>query len=168
MRKGTGTERTHGPPCSRSHAWGGNSTPLEENADLPGFAPESAHLLLQGVYGDFLHHNDGLHLDGGISEDAAWQRCWRRIAAQSASWYATPSGAVGGSFTAILDEEWRGVLAQSWNSERPLIFAHAVITTTLGVRRAQEIWASITLRMDLWERVQHAGLVGDAEAEGYA
>ena len=77
MRKGTGTERTHGPPCSRSHAWGGNSTPLEENADLPGFAPESAHLLLQGVYGDFPHHNDGLHLNRRIADDAAWQRHWR-------------------------------------------------------------------------------------------
>ena len=30
--------------------------PLEENADLPGFHPERAHLLLQKVYGDFPHH----------------------------------------------------------------------------------------------------------------
>ena len=36
----------------------------------------------------------------------------------------------------------------------------------LGVRRAREIRARITRRMDLWERGQHAGLVGDAEAEG--
>ena len=38
----------------------------------------------------------------------------------------------------------------------------------LGVRRAQEIRASITRRMDLWERGQHAGLVGDSEVEGAA
>ena len=38
----------------------------------------------------------------------------------------------------------------------------------LGVRRACEIRARITRRMDLWERGQHAGLVGDAEAEGAA
>ena len=30
------------------------------------------------------------------------------------------------------------------------------------------IRARITRRMDLWERGQHAGLVGDAEAEGAA
>ena len=38
----------------------------------------------------------------------------------------------------------------------------------VGVCRAQEIRARITRRMDLWERLQHAGLVGDAEAEGAA
>ena len=36
----------------------------------------------------------------------------------------------------------------------------------LGVHRVQEIRARITRRMDLWDRGLHAGLVGDAEAEG--
>ena len=85
---------------------GGDATPPEENTDLPGLQPERAHLLLQGVYGDFPHHNDGSHLDGGIADDAAWQRCWRRLAAQSASWYATTSGAMGRRFMAILVAEW--------------------------------------------------------------
>ena len=76
--------------------------PPEENADLPDFTLEHAHLLLQEVYGDYPHHNDGLHLDGGVADDAIWQRCWRRLAVQSASWYATPYGAVGRRFTAIL------------------------------------------------------------------
>ena len=44
---------------------GGDATPPEENVDLLGFTPERAqHLLLQGAYGDFPYHNDGLHLDG--------------------------------------------------------------------------------------------------------
>ena len=38
----------------------------------------------------------------------------------------------------------------------------------MGVCQAREISASITRRMDLWKRGQHAGLVGDAEAEGAA
>ena len=58
-----------------------------------------------------------------------------------------------------------GVLNRTWNSERPLVFAHVVLTKTLGVCRAREIQASIMRRMDLWERGLHAGLVGDAEAE---
>ena len=53
----------------------------------------------------------------------------------------------------------------SWNSERPLVFAHVVLTKTLGIRRAREIRARITRRIDLWERGQHAGLVGYAEAK---
>ena len=43
-----------------------------------------------------------------------------------------------------------------------------MLTKTLGFHRAQEIRARITRRMDLWERGQHAGLVGDTEAEGAA
>ena len=42
------------------------------------------------------------------------------------------------------------------------------MTKTLGVRRAREILARIARRMDLWERGQHVGLVGDVEAEGAA
>ena len=79
--------------------------PPEENADLLGFTSERAHLLLQEVYGDFLHHNDGSHMDRGIADNAAWQLRWRRLDAQSKSWYTTPSGAVGRRFTAILAAE---------------------------------------------------------------
>ena len=124
------------------------------------------HLLLQGVYGDSPHHNDGTHLDRGIADNAAWQRRWHRLAAKSTSWHATPSGAVGHRFTTILAAEWRGVISRSWNSERPLVFAHVVRTKMLGVYQAWEIRARITRRMDLWERGQHAGLVGDGKAEG--
>ena len=72
---------------------------------------------------------------------------------------------MGRRFTAILAAEWRGVLSQSCNSEIPLVFAHVVLTKTLEIRRAREIRARITRRMDLWERGQHDGLVGDADAE---
>ena len=75
---------------------------------------------------------------------------------------------MGRHFTSILDVEWQGVIDWSWNSDRPLVFAHVVLTKTLGVRRVQEIWAQITRRMDLWERGLHADLVGDTEAEGAA
>ena len=38
----------------------------------------------------------------------------------------------------------------------------------LGIQRAIEIQEQIIRRMELWERGLHAGLVGDAEAEGAA
>ena len=66
----------------------------------------------------------------------------------------------------ILAEEWQEVLDQSWDFNRPLFFTHVVLTKTLSVLRAQEIWVQTTRRMDLWERGFRAGLVGDAEAEG--
>ena len=67
---------------------------------------------------------------------------------------------------AILAVELRGVLSRSWNSKRPLVFAHVFFTKKSGVRRAREIRARISRRMDLWERGIRARLVGDAEAEG--
>ena len=76
--------------------------PPKESANLPDFTLNHAHLLLQEIYRDFLHHNDGLHLDGVVADNAIWQRCWMRLAAQSASWYSTSYGAVSCRFTAIL------------------------------------------------------------------
>ena len=49
---------------------GGRLSPSEENADLPDFTPGSVHLFLREVYGDFQHHNDGLHLNGGVADEA--------------------------------------------------------------------------------------------------
>ena len=72
---------------------------------------------------------------------------------------------MGRRFTAILTTKWRGVLGRSWNSERPLVSAHVILTKTLGIYRAREIRARITRCIDLWERVLHAGLVGDTKAE---
>ena len=118
---------------------GGDMPPLEGNAYLPEFTPGRAHLLFQGLYGYFPHHNDGLDLDRGVTDDAIWQRPWRRLEVQSASWYATPSGEVGCRFMTILASEWRGVLGSTWNSKRPLIFAHIVLTKTFDICRTREI-----------------------------
>ena len=79
-----------------------------------------------------------------------------------------PSGAVGRRFTAILAAERRGVLGRTWKSERPLVFSHIFLTKTLGVHRAKDTQARITRQIDLWEMGLHAGLVGDAKAEGGA
>ena len=48
---------------------GGGVTPQEENTDLTDSTPEYAHLLLQGVYGYFPHHNNGSHIDREFLDD---------------------------------------------------------------------------------------------------
>ena len=140
----------------------------EEVADLKGFTPARAHLSLREVYGDFHQHNDGTHLAGGVPDDATWKSRWRRLAEQSASWYSAPPGKVGLRFTTVLAAEWRGVLGQKWNSKRPLVFAHVVLTKTLGACKSRETRARINRRLDLWERGIRAGLVGNSLAEGRA
>ena len=65
-----------------------------------GFVPAQSHHFLVEVYSDHLHHNNGMHLDGGIADDAIWKRRWKRLFTQSDSWYIMPTGAVGRMFTA--------------------------------------------------------------------
>ena len=89
---------------------GGAPPSTEEGADLQGFTPARAYLLLQEVYGDFPHHNNGTHLSGGDPENETWQSCWEHLAMQSYSCYYTHPGNVVGRFTSVLAAEWRGVL----------------------------------------------------------
>ena len=86
------------------------SPPRKKGADLQGFTPDRAHLLLQKFYGDFLHHSDGTHLSGGVPDDTTWKIRWRRLAAQSDIWYSMPLRKVGRRFTAVLATEWHRVL----------------------------------------------------------
>ena len=66
-----------GQPCA---------PPMEEGSDLMGLTPFQAHELLVEVYGNHLHHNNGNHLYGGVTNDTLWQRRWQRLAAQSTRW----------------------------------------------------------------------------------
>ena len=68
---------------------------------------------MREVYGNFTHHNDGSHLDGGVADDAIWQCRWLRLAAHSDTWYAMPTVSVGRRFMAILAVEWQGVIEWS-------------------------------------------------------
>ena len=60
------------------------------------------------------------------------------------------------------------MINRKWNSERPLVLAHVILTKTLGACKARQIWVRIDRQLELWERGIHAGLVGGALAEGIA
>ena len=65
---------------------------MEESADLKDFTPAKAHLSLRRVYGDSSHHDDRMNLTGEDLDDTIWKIRWKKLAAQSASWYSTPPG----------------------------------------------------------------------------
>jgi hypothetical protein len=137
----------------------------DPGADLPGYTASRADTLLDSVYGDHPHANDGCHLDGSIASDRHWQRRWLRMAQISPTHYDVPKGRVGRRFLATLTREFRGVRERSWNSERPLVFISVILQTKKGVRRAKDIRAWLTNRMDLWDQGFQAALVDDTEAE---
>jgi hypothetical protein len=137
----------------------------DPGADLPGYTLSQADTLLDFVYGDHPHSNDGCHLDGGISSDSVWQRRWKRMVQIAPTHYDAPKGKVGRRFIATLAREFQGIRSRSWNSERPLVFVSVILQKTPGVRRAKDIRRRLTNRMDLWERGFYATLVDDTEAE---
>ena len=42
---------------------------VSNTGDLPGVVLSDVDKLMDKVFGDHVHHNDGTHLDGGISSD---------------------------------------------------------------------------------------------------
>jgi hypothetical protein len=51
--------------------------PEMRDADLEDHELDDVDRLLDSVYGDHIHHNDGTQLNGGIEDDAIWQDHWR-------------------------------------------------------------------------------------------
>ena len=47
---------------------------------------------LMGIYEDTIHRNDGTHLDGGIADDAKFQRLHCRLASVRQDLYEFPDG----------------------------------------------------------------------------
>ena len=62
------------PPATTEQGYvraGGGADPsTEKGTYLQGFTTDRAHMLLREVYGDFLHHKDGMHLTGGFPDEA--------------------------------------------------------------------------------------------------
>jgi hypothetical protein len=137
------------PPLPRDHAAEpeGHRCPARIRRPI---CQASSDQLLDDVYGDWPHHNNGKHLNGGVAEDAAWQRRWRWLVALPTTHYSVPKGKVGRRFIQILAAEFRGVRARTWNSERPLVCVAVVLQTTPGVKRARDIRKRLTHRIDLW------------------
>eukprot|EP00957_Ditylum_brightwellii_P119969 9155723-Ditylum_brightwellii.AAC.1 len=50
------------------------------------------------VYGDTVHLNNGMHMDGGILEDKEWQSWWTLLTAVPSKRYDVPKGPVGRRF----------------------------------------------------------------------
>ena len=141
----------------KSHRGGGGSTGV--------CTISAADKRLDGVYGDHPHNNLGVHLTGGVEDDALWQRLWMRMSQQSTTTYNVPRGRVGRRFVKTLAKEFRGVRDRKWNSERPLVYAKAILQTTPGVKRAKDIRARLEKRMDLWDEHKFRTLVNDVEEE---
>ena len=135
----------------------------DEGADLEEYELTEADALLDSVYGDHAHSNDGRHLNGGIEDDTRWQARWIRMVQHVPQRYVVPRGKVGRRFLIILTSELRGVRERSWNSERPLIFIATMLQREEGIIKAKDIRLMMSQRMDLWEAGHFPALIDNTE-----
>ena len=65
----------------------------------------AANKKLLAVFGDTIHHNNGKHLDGGIVDDAQWQKRWKMVVSTNLPLWYTPKEKVGRQFVQLLASE---------------------------------------------------------------
>jgi hypothetical protein len=117
--------------------------------DLPGVTASDADRKLMEVYGDYIHQNDGSHLDGGIKDDAVWQEHWRKLVILPPQRYDSPSGPVGRRFVRLLTKELEGIHSRKWNSEKFLVFQMVILQRSKEVTGvAGNIKRRLSRRMD--------------------
>eukprot|EP00978_Attheya_sp_CCMP212_P037679 scaffold180012_cov24-Attheya_sp.AAC.1 len=80
-----------------------------------------------GVYGDYMHQNDGMHLGGRIADDKIWQARWQKLVALLTKGYDAPGGHVGCQFIKVLADELEGIRKRKWNSDRFIVFQMAIL-----------------------------------------
>jgi hypothetical protein len=66
--------------------------------DSPGVILTDVDKLMGKVLGDCVNHNDGTHLDGGISSDTNWKDYWKRLIVFPGQKYNLLKGKVGKRF----------------------------------------------------------------------
>ena len=132
--------------------------------DLPGVNITDADRKLMEVYGDYIHQNDGTHLDGGIKDDAKWQERWRKLlVALPSQRYNAPGGSVGRRFVRMLTEEMRGIHSRKHNSEKYIVFQIVILQKSKMVTASGDIKRRIGKRMDSWEAGKFDMLVQETE-----
>jgi hypothetical protein len=63
--------------------------------DSPSATLSDADQMMNTVFGDHIHQNDGTHLDGDIVYNATWQDYWRWLVFCPNQPYQLPKGNVG-------------------------------------------------------------------------
>jgi hypothetical protein len=136
--------------------------------DLPGATITDADRKLLEVYGDYIHQNDGTHLDGGIQDDAVWQEYWRKLVTLPPQRYDVPSGPIGRRFVRLLTKELEGIKSRKWNSEKFLVYQMVILQRSKEVSGAGSIKRRLSKRMDAWEAGKLSMLVQDTEQTALA
>jgi hypothetical protein len=160
-------EESRDPVASNRQDQPAGRTDEEERnvGDLPGAHISEADLLLEKVFGDYVHQNPGTHLNGGIADDVDWQEYWSRLIVFPGSQYDAPKGAVGRRFVEMVADLLDGVKNRKLNSEKFLVFQMVILQRTRDVKRSRDIRKRLSDRMDAWDEGRFPMLVQTTEGD---
>lgn len=131
-------------------------------SDLPGTTYTRVDQMMDEIYGDHVHQNDGTHLDGGITDDATWQSYWRQLVVFPSHAYDVPNKSTGRRFVDMVANLLRGIKRRKWNSERLIVFIMVVLQRERGVTSTGAIRKRIETRMEAWKAGKFEMLVQTA------
>jgi hypothetical protein len=110
-----------------------------------------ADQMLDTVNGNHIHQNDGMHLMGGISDDAEWKDYWRHLLVFLSKAYDIPSGAIGKQFIIMVKALLKGIKTWKWNTYRFIVFQMTVLQHMQDVKDSWDIKRQITRHKNAWE-----------------
>ena len=158
-------ENENNNPTEISQPNNTNETPqvqqLHHESDLPNEYPYPVDFDLQKVYGDYIHLNNGSHLNDGVLDDFKWQQRWKVILALPTRRFNAPKGRVGKRYISILSNELAGIKKRKWNSERFLIFQAVILQKAIQIKSSKEIRNRIDRRLDAWLEGSYDLLIQD-------
>ena len=110
-----------------------------------------------------IHQNHGIHLDGGIPDDARWQHLYWRIMSVLLPLYYLPSGVIANRFLLMQTQLLRDVRKRRCNSEKALIFAPCILQKVQSKKLFRETKPLISGRLNAWEVGRDVALSKDVE-----
>jgi hypothetical protein len=125
--------------------------PTPANADARRFVSSPADNALDLIYRDYLHANDGSHLDGGIIDDRVWQTYYKQLMVYQPSHYQLPKNTIGTRFLNFLSSLLDGIVSRRHNSEKMLVFIMVILQRKPSIKSNKEANAYIASKLDQWE-----------------
>jgi hypothetical protein len=133
----------------------------DEGADLPTYVLTEADKLLDSVFVDHIHHNDGSQLDGNIDDDRIFQKYWPQVAGISPVLYSVPQCRIGKIFLSCVTALLRTARNRHCNSEKVVVFISVILQKKPGVSQALDIKRRLANRLKHWEKGSYRDLVND-------
>jgi hypothetical protein len=126
----------------------------DEGTNFQTYVPTEADKLLNNVFGDHIHDNDGSQLDGNIEDDRIFQKYWRQVAGISPVLYSVPQCRIGKRFLSCVSALLRAARNSHCNSEKVVVFISVILQKKPGVSRARDIKRRLANRLEHWEKAR--------------